>query len=70
MARARNKRIYSTNREMLVTLREEFIMLGFDTRLDPGMLTIFTLPRRRKRKRKDEKVKEARNKHAEKHARD
>jgi len=47
--KARNKRFYSTDREYLVTLRQEYIMLGFDTSLEDGVLTIYTY-RRKQRK--------------------
>ena len=48
--KAKNRRIYSKDKEVLVTLREEYIMLGFDTSLDEGCLTVYTLPRKKKSK--------------------
>lgn len=68
--RPRNKRIYSLDKEYLTRLREEYTLLGFDTSLERGMLTVYALPRKRKRKKKDERDHEPRNKRAEKHARD
>lgn len=64
----RNRRIYSADQEYLATIRAEYIMLGFDTSLDNGVLTVYALPRKRK-KSKAEKKKAARNKRAESAAR-
>ena len=53
MARAiKNKHFYNQDQAVLVTLREEFIMLGFETELEPGHLTVLS---RRKKKVKREK---------------
>lgn len=59
----RNKRIYNLNQEVLVTLREEYIMLGFDTSIEPGCLTIYA---RKRKKKKEDKEKRERNKRSEK----
>ena len=67
----KNKRIYSTDREYISRLKDEYRMLGFDTDEGRGgMLTIFALRRKKVKKKKEEKEKEPRNKRAEKHARD
>lgn len=66
--RIRNKRIYSLDREYLTTLREEYTLLGFDTKLERGVLTIYAL--KRKKIKRDKPEKEPRNKRAEKHSRD
>ena len=64
MAKVRNLRIYQPQ-DALVILRQEYLDIGFDVQLDPGVLTVFAL-RRKKVKKKDEKP--VRNKRAEKHA--
>jgi hypothetical protein len=61
----KNLKIY---RGDLVTLREEYTMIGFDTSLDDGVLTVYTL-KRKKPKSTDDKAKPVRNKRAESHAR-
>ena len=47
----KNKKIYHQSQEVLTTLRSEYIMLGFDTELENGCLTVFTLPKKKKRSR-------------------
>lgn len=44
----KNKKIYTGN---LPVLQEEYTMLGFDTSLDNGVLTVYTI--RRKKEKKD-----------------
>lgn len=63
--RVRNKHLYSTDQELLVTLRQEYIMLGFFTTLERGHLVVHA--RRPPRKAKKEHDKTPRNKRAEKH---
>jgi hypothetical protein len=48
--KVKNLRIYSGD---LVTLQEEYTALGFDTSLDAGVLTVYTI--RRKKPKTDEK---------------
>lgn len=55
MARARNLRIYNTDPEVLATLRSEYIMLGFDTSLENGCLTVYALRRKKPKKKDNEK---------------
>lgn len=52
----RNKRIYSTDQAVLLNLQTEYIMLGFDTTLEPGVLTVHAT-RKRARKKKERKAK-------------
>ena len=57
MARIKAKRIYHTDQAVLVELRKEYIMYGdWDTRIEPGCLTIYP------RYRTDGKEKKAKNK--------
>lgn len=67
MAKPKNLHIYNKDQEVLVTLRAEYIMLGFDTELESGHLTVLT--RKRKKVKKKEKEKTERNKRAESAAR-
>lgn len=46
----KNLRLY---RGDLVTLRDEYTQMGFDTSLDNGVLTVYAI--RRKKAKKDEK---------------
>lgn len=55
-----NKHVYNTDQDYLVTLREEYTQLGFDTDLSTGHLTVFTV-RRKKAKAKDDKASGRRN---------
>jgi hypothetical protein len=48
--KVKNLRIYSGD---LATLQEEYTALGFDTSLDAGVLTVYTV--RRKKEKKDDK---------------
>lgn len=43
----KNKKIYTGD---LKTLQEEYTMLGFDTSLDNGVLTVYTIRRKREKK--------------------
>lgn len=49
--KVKNLRIYTGD---LVTLQDEYTQLGFDTSLDAGVLTVYTI-RRKKPKDKDAK---------------
>lgn len=68
MAKVKNKRIYNTDPEVLATLRAEYILLGFDTSLEDGCLTIYTRKRKKPKGQKRDKVE--RNKRTEKHNKD
>ena len=58
MARVRNHVIYSDNQDILRRLREEYEMLGRDTELAEGRLTVLALPRgTRTRKQKQQAAK-------------
>lgn len=48
-----NKHVYNADQDYLVTLRDEYTQLGFDTDLSTGHLTVFTI-RRKKPKAKDD----------------
>ena len=65
----KNLKIYRDNQEELVTLQEEYRMIGHDTQLGRGVLTVFAL-RRKKQKPKAEDGNQPRNKRAESHAKD
>lgn len=69
----KNLKIYRDSQEELKRLREEYTMIGYDTHLGNGVLTVFTLRRRKQKPKqtddgKNEKV--TRNKRAESHAND
>lgn len=66
MAKPKNMRIYNTDPMVLATLREEYILLGFDTSIERGCLTVYTRKRKKPSKKKqDKKNKPERNKRAE-----
>lgn len=50
-----NKHVYSEDQDHLVTLREEYIQLGFDTDLTTGHLTVYTIRRKKVKANDDEK---------------
>lgn len=59
--RPKNLRIYNKDQETLVKLREEYIMLGYHTKLDTGVLTVLSLPpKKQKKKREDRPRRESR----------
>lgn len=67
MAKQKNQRIWSSDREFLQRLadeQEDYIKRPYKLDLQRGVLTIFALPRRHK-KSKETKAKEPRNKRAE-----
>jgi hypothetical protein len=47
--KVRNYYIYSGDQKELQRLSEEYQMTGRDTKVDVGKLTVFALPRRKKR---------------------
>lgn len=49
--RAKNHVIHDKDQERLKTLAEEYKMLGRDVDLSPGVLVVYALPKRYKRKR-------------------
>jgi len=56
--KSRNHVIYSEEKSKLTRLQEEYTMLGFDTKLEPGKLIVFAVPRgsmSRKQKRQAQK---------------
>ena len=54
--KVKNKRIYSTDQEWLVKMREEYTLYGgFDTKLERGCLTIYAYKRKKKKRKDDEK---------------
>ncbi len=65
-----NKHIYSDNQDELKTLREEYAMIGFDTTLESGKLTVYALKRKKPKKKKDEDEKSVRDKRTEKYNRE
>ena len=53
MAKPKNHVIYDHNdQDNLVRLAEEYAMLGREVKVEPGKLTVFALPRKRREKRK------------------
>jgi hypothetical protein len=52
--KVKNLRIYTGD---LVTLQEEYTALGFDTSLDAGILTVYTIRRKKEKKVEDKKGK-------------
>jgi hypothetical protein len=66
MAKVKNQRIWSTDREFLTRLAEDFEFIGRPHRLDlkNGCLTVFALPQRKPKKKKQDE-KSPRNKRAE-----
>ena len=69
MSKNKNQRIYSDNPATLKRIADDFAFIGrqFKLELNNGVLTVFALPPRRKKKSKSEN--ETRNKHAESAAR-
>jgi hypothetical protein len=56
----KNQVIYSEDNDKLKRLQEEYTMIGFDTSLAPGALTVYAVPRNarsRKQKQQDSKRK-------------
>jgi hypothetical protein len=49
MAKHKNYVIFDTSQEMLQRLAEEYIMIGREVKLDQGRLTVFALPRKRRK---------------------
>lgn len=50
----KNKKIYTGD---LVTLQEEYTSMGFDTSLDAGVLTVYTVRRKKEKTEKNNKRK-------------
>lgn len=50
--KVKNLRIYTGDLERL---REEYTMIGFDTSLDAGVLTVYTIRRKKEKKAEDRK---------------
>lgn len=50
----RNKKIYNADQAVLAELRAEYEMLGFETRLDPGELTVYARKRKEQRRKRSE----------------
>lgn len=50
--KVKNKKIYTGD---LVTLQDEYTQLGFDTSLDAGVLTVYTVRRKKLKVDKDDK---------------
>lgn len=48
-----NKRIYSADQEYLARLRSEYELIGFETRLETGLLIVYPRHKKDKRRRKD-----------------
>lgn len=71
MAKIKNKRVFSEDREWLKMLAEELELLGRHYRLDlnGGVLTQYALPPQKPKKKKEEREREPRNKRAESAAR-
>lgn len=67
MAKIKNKRVYSDDREYLQGLADELEWIGRSYKLDlkNGVLTQYAIPPHKRRKTKSEKDKEKRNKRAE-----
>lgn len=57
--RITDKKIYNTDQSVLVTLREEYISLGFDTSLELGCLTVHSRKKSKKQKRKEREERES-----------
>jgi len=51
MAKPKNHVIYGDNKEELERLRDEYAMLGRDTKLEEGRLIVFALPQKRRDRR-------------------
>jgi glutamate mutase epsilon subunit len=71
MAKIKNKRVHSEDREYLQRLADELEWIGRSYKLDlkEGVLIQYAIPPHKRRKTKSEKDKEARNKRAESAAR-
>lgn len=52
LVKIRNLNVYSENREWLKTIQEEYVMLGYDTKLVEDRLIVFALPLKSKARRK------------------
>lgn len=52
--KVKNLRIY---RGDLATLQEEYTLLGFDTSLDGGVLTVYTIRRKKPKDKAEKKTK-------------
>lgn len=49
MAKVKNQTIYDQDQKKLERLQEEYVMIGFDTKLELHKLIIFALPRRKRK---------------------
>lgn len=65
--RIRSKVITNRDQQVLVDLRVEYEMLGFQTSIEPGALTVYST--KKKKKTKKEKEKQERDKRKEKYER-
>jgi hypothetical protein len=48
MAKHKNQIITNSDQQELIRLKEEYEMIGRQTRLEKGQLTVFALPQKRK----------------------
>jgi hypothetical protein len=55
MAKPKNHIITSKDQSELVRLKEEYDMIGRETKLEQGKLTIFALPQKRNREKSKRK---------------